>query len=63
MNMPTLLVVVAVVATIVSLASGISSMAFDDEVGHRTSAEWMTWRVVFQAAAFVLILLALLGPG
>ena len=63
MNMLTLLVVVAVVATIVSLASGISSMAFDDEVGHRTSAEWMTWRVVFQAAAFVLILLALLGPG
>ena len=63
MNMLTLLVVVAVVATIVSLASGISSMSFDDEVGHRTSAEWMTWRVVFQAAAFVLILLALLGPG
>ena len=63
MNMLTLLVVVAVVATIVSLASGISSMAFDDEVGHRTSAEWMIWRVVFQAAAFVLILLALLGPG
>ena len=63
MNMLTLLVVVAVVATIVSLASGISSMAFDDEVGHRTSAEWMIWRVVFQAAAFVLILFALLSPG
>jgi hypothetical protein len=63
MNMLTLLVVVAVVATIVSLASGISSMAFNGEVGHRTSAQWMIWRVVFQAAAFVLILLTMLAPS
>jgi hypothetical protein len=62
MNMLTLLVIVAAVAAIVSLVSGISSMTYNGQVGHRTSAEWMTWRVVFQAAAFALILLALLGP-
>lgn len=62
MNMLTLFVVVAAVATIVSLASGISSMAINGEVGHRTSAQWMIWRVVFQAATFVLILLTLLAP-
>lgn len=60
MNMLTLLVVVAAVATIVSIAFGISSMAYNGEVGHRTSAEWVTWRVVFQAAAFALIVIALL---
>ena len=62
MNMLTLFVVVAAVAVIVSLASGIVAMVHNGEVGHRTSAEWMTWRVALQAAAFVLILLALLGP-
>lgn len=62
MNMLTLFVVVTAIATIVSLASGISSMAFDGEVGHRTSAQWMIWRVVFQAITFVLILLTLLAP-
>ena len=62
MNMLTLFVVVAAAAAIVSLISGISAMVHNGEVGHRTSAEWMTWRVAFQAAAFVLILLALLGP-
>ena len=63
MNMFTLFVLVAVAATLVALASGISSMAFGGQVGHRTSAQWMIWRVVFQAAAFVLILLALLAPS
>ena len=62
MNMLTLFIVIAAVAVVVSLASGISAMVHNGQVGHRTSAEWMTWRVAFQAAAFVLILLALLGP-
>jgi len=62
MNMLTWFVIAAVIATVFSLVYGISSMATDGSVGHRSSAEWMTWRVVFQAAAFVLILLALLGP-
>jgi len=59
MNILVLLVFVAVLATLVSLASGIASMAYDGEVGHRSSAQWMVWRVVFQATAFLIILLAL----
>ena len=62
MNMLTLFVVVAAAAVIVSLASGLSAMVHNGEVGHRTSAEWMSWRVGFQAAAFALIVLAMLGP-
>jgi hypothetical protein len=58
-NILTFLILGAAVATVFSLVAGITSMARDGEVGHRTSAQWMTSRVVFQAAALVLILLAL----
>ena len=61
MNMFTLFVLVALAATIVSLVSGISSMAVGHEIGHRSSAQWMNLRVVFQGIALALILLALLG--
>jgi hypothetical protein len=54
-----LLVFVAALAVLGSLASGLYSMAHDGEVAHQTSAQWMVWRVVFQGAAFVLILFAL----
>ena len=57
----TLFVLLAAAAAIFSLMSGVSAMVHNGEVGHRTSAEWMTWRVAFQAAAFVLILRAMLG--
>jgi len=60
MNILTLLVLLAAAATVVSLVSGISSMAYGGEIGHRTSAEWMVWRVAFQAAALLLIVMALL---
>jgi hypothetical protein len=50
---------VAALAVLGSLASGLYSMAHDGEVAHQTSAQWMVWRVVFQGAAFLLILLAL----
>lgn len=63
MNILTLLVFVAMLATLASLASGIASMAYDGEVGHQSSAQWMVWRVVFQAAAFLLILLALFASS
>ncbi|MBI4193832.1 MAG: twin transmembrane helix small protein [Betaproteobacteria bacterium] len=59
MDMLTLLVLVAVLATIISLVSGVAAMATDGEVGHRRSAEWMNWRVAFQGAALLLVLLAL----
>jgi ABC-type Na+ efflux pump permease subunit len=54
-----LLVFVAALAVLGSLASGLYSMAHDGEVAHQTSAQWMVWRVVFQGAAFLLIMFAL----
>jgi hypothetical protein len=54
-----LLVFVAALAVLGSLASGLYSMAHDGEVAHQSSAQWMVWRVGFQAAAFLLILFAL----
>jgi Hypoxia induced protein conserved region len=63
MNMFSLFIIVAALAAVYALASGVSSMAFGGEVNHRSSVQWMTLRVVFQAAAVVLILLSLLHPG
>lgn len=59
MQIFTLLVMAAMVATVASFATGIASMACDGEVGHQSSVQWMGWRVVFQAAAFLMILFAL----
>ncbi len=58
MDMLTMLVFAALALTVGSLVSGIASMVSDGEVGHYGSAQWMNWRVAFQAAAIVLILLA-----
>lgn len=60
MDALTLMVFIAMFATVTALASGIASMAYDGEVGHRTSAQWMNWRVGLQAVTFLIILLALL---
>jgi len=54
-----LLVLMAGLAVLASLASGVASMAHDGEVAHQSSAQWMVWRVVLQGAAFLLILFAL----
>ena len=62
MNMLTLFVLIAAAAVIVSLVFGVSAMATDGEIGHQTSAKWMTWRGIFQAATLALIMLAILGP-
>ena len=59
----TLLVFLAALGTIAALASGIAAMAWDGEVGHKNSVQWMTWRVGCQAAAFLIILLALLASN
>lgn len=63
MNILTLLVAVAVLATLYSMAAGIISMAAGHEVGHRTSEQWMVWRVVAQGSALLLILLMLLAES
>ncbi len=59
----TVLALVAVAAAIFSLASGITAMAHDGVVAHYDSVHWMIWRVVFQATALALILLALVGQN
>ena len=41
MSFFTVVVLAAVLATVVALVSGISSMATDREVGHFDSAHWM----------------------
>lgn len=61
MSMITALVLVAMLATVGSLIAGVSSMVTDSEVGHHTSAEWMGMRVAFQAAALLMILIALIS--
>ena len=47
----TLLVFLGAFAPLAALASGIASLAYDDQVGHRNSAQWTIRRVGFQAAA------------
>ena len=59
MNFLTVVILAAVIATVVALTSGISSMATDHEIGHRDSAHWMEWRVALQAVAFLLVLFAI----
>ncbi len=61
MSLLTMLVLAATFGTIVSLVSGVASIAHDGDIAHRSSAEWMVWRVAFQAAAVAMILLALSG--
>ena len=53
MNLMTLLLVAALVGVVTSLAMGIAAMVSKGVVGHRTSAQWMTMRVVL----FFLLLL------
>ena len=61
MSMITALVLAALLATVGSLAAGITSMATDGEVGQLSSVQWMASRVGFQALALLLIGLALLS--
>jgi len=59
MSFLTFLALAATLAVIVSLTSGITSMVNHGEVAHRNSAQWMMWRVAFQAAAFLVIVFSL----
>lgn len=61
MNGFTLLALLTGLGTVVSFTSGVHAMIRNGQVGHRCSAEWMLWRVVFQGAAFVTVLAALLS--
>ena len=61
MTLLTVLIFAAAIATLISLAGGIAAMAPHGAIGHQTSEQWMIWRVVFQAAALLAIVAALLG--
>lgn len=59
MNTMTVLILLALAATVFSLAAGISTMATHGEVAHHGSDDWMFRRVGFQALAIVLLLVAM----
>jgi hypothetical protein len=59
MNVFTFVVLAAVVATVIALISGVSSMVADGEVAHCDSKHWMVRRVEFQAIAFLMVLVAI----
>lgn len=57
------LIVLALVATAVSLVLGMQSMARGGEYDKQHSGRYMTLRIASQGAAFALLLLALLIKG
>ena len=59
MSIMTFLIIVAMLCVLGSLGMGIVAMTRDGQIGHRTSAQWMTLRVAFQGLALGLVLLAL----
>lgn len=61
MTILTAMILLAVMAAVASLGFGVAAMMSGEQVNHQCSAEWMVWRVSFQALAFVMILMALAG--
>jgi len=59
MSLGTVLILLALAATIYSFLCGVTSMAVDGEVGHATGEKWMFRRVGFQALTAALVLIAL----
>jgi hypothetical protein len=60
MSLIAIAVVLAVLATLFSLLSGVSSMATGHAVSQRTSEQWMVLRIACQGAAVLLLLFAML---
>jgi len=60
MDIMTTLIVLALVATIVSLVWGVGSMAVGSEFDHKHDAQFMNARVAFQGVAVALILAAII---
>ena len=59
MNLLTIAILFALLATVYSLIGGVASMATRTDVAHHTSEQWMTMRIGFQALTVALLLLAL----
>jgi hypothetical protein len=60
MNIFGVLALIAALAAVVSLGSGVIAMTGDVEINHRTSQTWMGLRVAFQAAALILIVVSMI---
>lgn len=56
----TIVILLALAATVYSLVCGITAMATRTEVGHHDSNGWMFRRVGFQALTVVLLIVAML---
>ena len=63
MNSFTVLAIVAALGAIAALACGIGAMTNDGEVAHRKSEVWMGWRVAFQAAALIFLVMGFLAAA
>jgi hypothetical protein len=61
MTILTAMALVAMLATVACLVFGVAAMVGNQQVEHHGSAAWMVRRVLFQALAFILILMALVG--
>jgi hypothetical protein len=61
MDMMAFFVSLAALCVVGSLILGIAAMANHGEIGHRSSAQWMTMRIGFQGLALALIVIALLA--
>jgi hypothetical protein len=59
MSFVTLMVTVAMVATIGALAFGVSSMVRNGEVGHLNSEHWMAIRVLLQVTTVAVLAIGL----
>lgn len=51
-------VLAAMLATVIALGMGLSSMVANHQLGHADSVHWMIRRVEFQAVAILLVLVA-----
>ena len=60
MKIITILVILALLATIISMVAGISSMAKGGTYDDKHSGQFMNARILFQAAAALLLVMALL---
>ena len=60
MNTLTILIVLSLVATIIALGWGVTSMAHGGDFDKKHSVQFMEARVVFQGLAVVLMVLALI---
>ncbi len=59
MKMLTILIILALIATVVSMIVGVGSMGRGGEFDDKYSGRFMNARVIFQAIALVLLIIAL----